>query len=74
MKKVGTIVGPSFKIIVIKKMTYFAFILVNSFPVTRRAFSFAKASCGLLEKKKLYRGVPCASTVRCSPPPNVETI
>lgn len=51
MKKVGTIVGPSFKIIVIKKMTYFAFILVNSFPVTRRAFSFAKASCGLLEKK-----------------------
>ena len=34
-----------------KKMTYFAFILVNSFPVTRRAFSFAKASCGLLEKK-----------------------
>ena len=43
--------GPSFKIIVIKKMTYFAFILVNSFPVTRRAFSFAKASCGLLEKK-----------------------
>lgn len=34
-----------------KKMTYFAFILVNSFPVTRRDFSFAKASCGLLEKK-----------------------
>ena len=51
MKKVGTIMGPSFKIIVIKKIAYFAFILVNSFPVTRRAFSFAKASCGLLENK-----------------------
>ena len=37
-------------------MTYFAFILVNSFPVTRRAFSFAKASCGLLEKKNSYIG------------------
>ena len=56
-------------------MTYFAFILVNSFPVTRRAFSFAKASCGLLEKKKSYiGGFPCASTVRCSPSPDVETI
>ena len=51
VKKVGTMMGPSFKIIVIKKITYFAFILVNSFPVTRRAFSFAKASCGLLDKK-----------------------
>ena len=48
--------GPSFKIIVIKKITYFAFILVNSFPVTRRAFSFAKASCGLLDKKNSYIG------------------
>ena len=62
--------GPSFKIIVIKKITYFAFILVNSFPVTRRAFSFAKASCGLLEKNS-YIG---AFTVRCRAPPDVETV
>ena len=43
--------GPKFQNNRYKKITYFAFILVNSFPVTRRAFSFAKASCGLLDKK-----------------------
>ena len=49
--------GPKFQNNRYKKITYFAFILVNSFPVTRRAFSFAKASCGLLDKKIVTSGL-----------------